>query len=102
MDEWKMRLKRFRGNRGNISHQLEEFVRIFGQTEPDNENIKLAVKFLEVRKSFVARSRFLKESGIYRQRPEDDRIFTFLSGTQADCLFRSSSDIANGQYLPPR
>ena len=78
MDEWKMRLKRFRGNRGNISHQLEEFVRIFGQTEPDNENIKLAVKFLEVRKSFVARSRFLKESGIYRQRPEDDRIFHII------------------------
>ena len=74
-DEWKMRLKRFRGNRGNISHQLGEFLRIFGNLEPDNENIQMAREFLEVRKSFTGRRRFLKKSRIYRQRREDDRIF---------------------------
>lgn len=74
-DEWKMRLKRFRGNRGNISHQLGEFLRIFGNLEPHNENIQMAREFLEVRKSFTGRRRFLKKSRIYRQRREDDRIF---------------------------
>lgn len=78
MDEWKMRLRRFQGNRGNISHQLGEFIRIFGDTAPDNENIQMAKRFLEVRKSFGARKRFLKDAGIYRQRREDDRIFHII------------------------
>ena len=78
MDEWKMRLRRFQGNRGNISHQLGEFIRIFGDTAPDNENMQMAKRFLEVRKSFRARKRFLKDAGIYRQRREDDRIFHII------------------------
>ena len=78
MDEWKMRLRRFRGNRGNISHQLEEFIRIFGDKGAENENMQLAQRFLEVRKSFWARKRFLGDTGIYRQRREDDRIFHII------------------------
>lgn len=78
MDEWKMRLKRFRGNRGNISHQLEEFIRIFGDMGAENENMRLAERFLEVRKSFWARKRFLRDTEIYRQRREDDRIFHII------------------------
>ena len=78
MDEWKMRLKRFRGNRGNISHQLEEFIRIFGDTGAENENMRLAERFLKVRKSFWARKRFLRDTELYRQRREDDRIFHII------------------------
>ncbi len=78
MDEWKMRLKRFRGNRGNISHQLEEFIRIFGDMGAENENMRLAERFLEVRKSFWARKRFLRDTELYRQRREDDRIFHII------------------------
>lgn len=78
MDEWKMRLKRFRGNRGNISHQLEEFIRIFGDMGAENENMRLAERFLKVRKSFWARKRFLRDTELYRQRREDDRIFHII------------------------
>lgn len=78
MDEWKMRLKRFRGNRGNISRQLGEFIRIFGDTDPGNEKLKMAEKFLEARRSFWARKHFLKETQVYRQRKEDDRIFHII------------------------
>ena len=78
MDEWKMRLRRFRGNRGNLSHQVGEFVRIFEKTDPDNKNILLAKRFLEVRDSFWQRRKFLHETEIYRQRKEDDRIFHII------------------------
>lgn len=78
MDEWKMRLKLFRDDRNSISHQLGEFLRIFGELETDNENIQLVRGFLKAKRSFVDRSEFLKKSKIYRQRQGDDRIFHII------------------------
>lgn len=77
-DEWKMRLKRYRGNRGNISHQLGELVRIYGDEYPDNEKLQKAKEMLEVRSSFGKRREFLHRAGLYRQRKTDDRIFRFI------------------------
>ena len=44
----------------------------------ENENMRLAERFLEVRKSFWARKRFLRDTELYRQRREDDRIFHII------------------------
>ncbi len=76
--ELKMRLKRYRGNRGNLSTQLTEFLRIFKEADPQNENIRLAEEFLAVKHSFWKRVRFFHRAGIYRQRKMDDRIFRVI------------------------
>ena len=78
MDELKMRLKRYKKNRGNISRQLGELVRIFGQEFPENEKLLLAKEMIQVKSSFWGRVRFFKKAGIYRQRKMDDRIFRWI------------------------
>lgn len=78
LEELKMRLKRYRGNRGNISRQLGELVRIFGADYPENQNLFLAKKMIEVKNSFGERRRFLRKAGLYRQRKTDDRIFRWI------------------------
>ena len=78
LEEFKMRIARYKKNRGNISRQLGELVRIFGQQYPENEKMLLAKEMLQVKKSFPARVRFLKKAGIYRQRKMDDRIFRWI------------------------
>ncbi len=77
-DELKMRLKRYKKNRGNISRQLEEMIRIFGTNYPENENIILAKEMLEVKPYFGKRVRFFRKAGIYRQRKMDDWIFRWI------------------------
>lgn len=83
--ELKDRLHRFKGNRGNISHQITEFLRIYEEAErlwQDNpeakKRLELARELLDSKKSFWKRKRFLGQSGIYRQRKNDDRIFRLI------------------------
>lgn len=78
LEELKMRLRRYRGNRGNISRQLGELVRIFGTEYPENEKLGLAKELIAAKASFWDRRRFLKTAGIYRQRKNDDKIFHWI------------------------
>ena len=77
-DELKMRLKRFRSTRGNISRQAGELLRLYGREYADNPNIRIAKELVQVKSSFRARRRFLKKSGIFRQRKADNRIFHWI------------------------
>lgn len=70
------RLRRFKGNRGKISRQLEEFLRIYGAR--GGENIRLAQELLESRSSFRKRWKLVRRKQIYRQRKNDDRIFRLI------------------------
>lgn len=74
--EFKDRLQRFQGNRRNISHQLEEFVRIYGGRK--SSRVALAQELLASRKSFRRRWRLVRSGIIYRQRKNDNRIFKLI------------------------
>ncbi len=81
--EFKERFKRFKANRRNISNQVSELVRIYGnENEYWNEKtvkaIEKAKEFVNVRKSFGKRVKFMHNSGIYRQRKLDDVIFDII------------------------
>ena len=91
--ELKDRVKRFRGNRQNITKQLSEFVRIYKlykKKEPDNvlfsddeakRKISLAyelVKYSRKAKYLPKRVIILKKAGIYRQRRIDNIIFQII------------------------
>lgn len=78
MDEMKMRIQRFRSTRGNLSRQAEELVRLYGREFPNHSRILLAREFIEAKKSFWARRKLLKKSGIFRQRKMDNRIFHWI------------------------
>lgn len=78
------RLKRFRGNRRNISRQIGELLRIYGKEKRENrtlqskQNLALARRLVESRKSLPKRFRLVHSGVIYRQRREDDRIFRLI------------------------
>lgn len=91
--EFKDRVKRFRGNRQNITKQLSEFIRIYKlykKKEPDNtlflndevkRKIRLAyelVKYSKKVKYIPKRASILKKTGIYRQRKTDNIIFQII------------------------
>ena len=70
------RVQRFQGNRRNISHQLEEFLRIYGGYK--SSRIALAQELLASRKSFPKRWKLVHSGIIYRQRKNDNRIFKII------------------------
>lgn len=90
------RVRRFRGNRRNISNQIEEFLKIYdGEKEEkgytleggkDEEhrtleaekNLTLARQLIDSRKSLLQRIRLVGSGVVYRQRRGDDRIFRFI------------------------
>ncbi|MCH5266979.1 MAG: glycosyltransferase family 2 protein [Lachnospiraceae bacterium] len=83
------RIKRYQGNRGNISHQMEEFLRIYqGQKmasaieemklQIDEEKIQLAKQLIEGKKSIKTRVKLVQGGEIYRQRKTDDQIFKVI------------------------
>lgn len=93
LNEFRDRLKRFKGNRRNISRQLEEFVRVYNILVDDkSENtiytqesvkakIQLAEKLVRYRgkiRYLLKRILFMKKSGIYRQRKADNAIFRLI------------------------
>ena len=88
--EFKDRVKRFKGNRRNISNQMTEFLRIYENcknddiakeyTDSDNarECLSLARRLVDSRKSLPARIKLVKSGEAYRQRKMDDRIFKII------------------------
>lgn len=88
--EFKDRVKRFKGNRRNISNQMTEFLRIYENCQKNDiaykyigksnakECIRLARKLVDSRKSLIARIRLVKGKEAYRQRKMDDRIFKII------------------------
>lgn len=90
--EFKDRVKRFRGNRQNITKQLSEFIRIYKLYKKESDNtlffddevkrkIRLAyelVKYSKKVKYIPKRVAILKKTGIYRQRKIDNIIFQII------------------------
>lgn len=90
--EFKDRVKRFRGNRQNITKQLSEFIRIYKLYKKEDDNtlffndavkrkIRLAyelVKYSKKVKYAPKRAAILKKTGIYRQRKIDNIIFQII------------------------
>lgn len=78
------RIKRFGGNRRNISRQTAEFLRIFGEEpgyEMDSkvqENLSMARLLVQGRDNAAIRKAMVKEKKLYRQRPNDNRIFEII------------------------
>ena len=82
------RIRRYRGNRGNISRQMEEFLRIYQRKVPavpegkgkssEAENIQLARRLLQGKKSFIMRWKLVCRGEIYRQRKMDNGIFKMI------------------------
>ena len=93
MKEFKDRVKRFKGNRRNITNQLKDFVRIYElylKDEPDNcvfkakktkqkiHIAKMLVKYSGKPGFIIKRAGLLKKTGIYRQRKVDNIIFKII------------------------
>ena len=88
--EFKDRVKRFKGNRRNISNQMTEFLRIFENCKKDDiaaryinsdnarECLKLARRLVDSRQSLSARIKLVKSGEAYRQRKMDDLIFKII------------------------
>lgn len=91
--ELKDRLKRFKGNRNNITKQLTELIRIhmlYIKEEPDNsvlqnEEVKRKigiarnlVKYNRKLRYMPVRARIIRENGIFRQRKADNMIFKLI------------------------
>lgn len=93
LKEFKDRVKRFKGNRRNITNQLKDFVRIYElylKDEPDNSVYKakktkqkihiakMLVKYSGKPGFIIKRACLLKKTGIYRQRKVDNIIFKII------------------------
>lgn len=88
--EFRERVRRFRGNRRNISRQLTEFLRIYGGASGERlpeacrgdseveEKLRLARRLVEGRHSFRQRVRLVREGKVWRQRKTDHRIFVLI------------------------
>jgi glycosyltransferase involved in cell wall biosynthesis len=80
--ELKDRVARFKGNRHNISNQLKEFLRIYGDTQTGDrqagDSIALARALVESKKSLAKRVKLVAGGNIYRQRRGDDYIFRLI------------------------
>lgn len=80
--EFKDRVVRFKGNRHNISNQLKEFLRIYGDAQTGDkqaaQSIALARTLVESKKSLAKRVKLVAGGNIYRQRRGDDYIFRLI------------------------
>lgn len=83
------RIKRYKGNRGNISHQLTEFVRIYHEQrlhdlsekialQDSENNLLLARELVEGKNNFIRRLKLVRQGKIYRQRKNDNWIFRII------------------------
>lgn len=74
-DEFKNRLKNFKGNRGRVSRQAREFSRLY-QIEHDKNVLLLNV--INAKRNFLKRFNVFFSKRIYRQRKLDHYIFKIL------------------------
>lgn len=84
--ELKMRLGRYKKNRGNITHQLGELKRItekYASELQRKEEKELMEEVLSAKKKWGDRIKMVSDQRIYRQRKMDDLIFRmiFLTGS---------------------
>lgn len=82
VDEFKERLSRFFKNRNNVSDQVREFLRLYGDALPDQKR-QMAKKLLAGKKYPAVRRSLFFDKRIFRQRKEDDVIFRviYLTGS---------------------
>lgn len=75
IDEFKMRLKNFKNNKGKICRQAKEFRKIY--TIKDNENLSMTY-ITEYQEHVIYRFKILFTKDIFRQRGMDNFIFKIL------------------------
>lgn len=90
--EFRDRVKRFKGNRRNISSQVKEFLNLYGEKCADGGggtelccskpeaagNLALAQRMADSTESVKERARLVKSGAIYRQRKGDDWIYRLI------------------------
>ncbi len=85
VSEFVARVKRFRGNRYNISRQIDSFQKLCKEHDlpVPEEHMELMGMVLTAKKQIRARFQLMHSEKIYRQRAMDNIIFKmiFLSGT---------------------
>jgi glycosyltransferase involved in cell wall biosynthesis len=74
-EEFKKRLNNYKGNRGKISDQLSEFLRLY---QIDKEKQMLLMDIIKAKYKFMSRLNLLFTDKIYRQRKLDNLIFKLL------------------------
>ncbi len=80
------RLRRFKGNRNNLSRQINCFLEHFGDvselditiSEDAKKHLQLAQELLNSKQSLTKRMALVHRHEIYRQRTQDDRIFRWI------------------------
>jgi len=83
------RIKRYKGNRGKISRQVTEFLRIYHRQRiqdvsekielcVNEDDLLLAGQLIEGKNKFTKRLKLVRQKKIYRQRKNDNRIFQII------------------------
>ncbi len=73
LENYKRRIKNFRKNRGKLTKQAEELVKIYSELMPE-ENKSLIEQFIKSKKKISLRRKIVVEGKIFRQRMSDDWI----------------------------
>lgn len=84
--EFRDRVKRFKGNRRNISSQVREFLSLYGEKGTDPRcskpeaagNLAMARRMADSTDSLKERVSLVKSGAIYRQRRGDDWIYRLI------------------------
>ena len=77
VENYKRRIKNFKKNRGQLTRQATELLRIYGEEMPE-ENRQLAEKMVLSKTDKKVRKQLLKERKVFRQRKSDNWIFRQL------------------------
>lgn len=77
VENYKRRIKNFKKNRGQLTRQAEELVRLYGEQMPEDKK-ELAEELVQAKKKRRVRRKLVKEHKVFRQRKSDDFIMRVL------------------------
>lgn len=77
LENYKRRIKNFKKHRGQLTKQAEQLLILYGKCMP-KEKKTVATLFLQSKKDWNVRMKFLQQGTIFRQRKSDDVIMKLL------------------------
>lgn len=76
-ENYKRRIKNFKKHRGQLTKQAEQLVNLYGEIMP-KEKKKVAELFVQSKKDWKVRIKFLQQGIIFRQRKSDEFILCII------------------------
>lgn len=76
-ENYKRRIKNFKKHRGQLTKQAEQLLHLYGEFMPE-EKKKITKLFVQSKKDWNVRTKFLQQRRIFRQRKSDDYIMKLL------------------------